>query len=81
MIRVLAARTAGLLNLADVGRDAGLPHTSLTRYLALLEIHDGAEAFDAVHARSFQHTFTISICNSLPSFSILPAMWPTPTAQ
>jgi predicted AAA+ superfamily ATPase len=26
-----------LLNLADVSRDAGLPHTTLTRYLALLE--------------------------------------------
>jgi len=25
------------LNLADAGRDAGLPHTTLTRYLALLE--------------------------------------------
>ena len=32
-----AARSSGLLNLADVGRDAGLPHTTLTRYLALLE--------------------------------------------
>lgn len=37
LLKLLAARTAGLLNLADVGRDAGLPHTSLTRYLALLE--------------------------------------------
>jgi len=37
LLKVLAARAAGLLNLADVGRDAGLPHTTLTRYLALLE--------------------------------------------
>jgi len=37
LLRLLAARTSGLLNLADVGRDAGLPHTTLTRYLALLE--------------------------------------------
>ena len=34
---LLVARASGLLNLADVGRDAGLPHTTLTRYLALLE--------------------------------------------
>jgi hypothetical protein len=37
LLRLLAARASGLLNLADVGRDAGLAHTSLTRYLALLE--------------------------------------------
>lgn len=37
LLRLLAARTSGLLNLADVGRDAGLPHTTMTRYLALLE--------------------------------------------
>ena len=37
LLQLLAARSSGLLNLADVGRDAALPHTSLTRYLALLE--------------------------------------------
>ncbi|MCF7762954.1 MAG: ATP-binding protein [Verrucomicrobia bacterium] len=37
LLKLLAARTSGLLNLADVGRDAGLPYTTLTRYLALLE--------------------------------------------
>ncbi|MBI4517177.1 MAG: ATP-binding protein [Deltaproteobacteria bacterium] len=37
LLKLLAARAAGLLNLADVGRDARLPHTSLTRYLSLLE--------------------------------------------
>jgi len=37
LLKLLAARVAGLLNLADVARDAGLPHSSLTRYLALLE--------------------------------------------
>lgn len=37
LLKLLAARDSGLLNLADVGRDAGLPHTTLTRYLALLE--------------------------------------------
>ena len=37
LLKLLAARTAGLLNLADAGRDAGLPHTTLTRYLTLLE--------------------------------------------
>jgi uncharacterized protein len=36
-LKLLAARASGLLNLADVGRDATLPHTTLTRYLALLE--------------------------------------------
>jgi uncharacterized protein len=37
LLKLLAARTSGLLNLADVGRDAGISHTTLTRYLALLE--------------------------------------------
>lgn len=37
LLRILTARTSGLLNLADVGRDAGLPHTTLTRYMTLLE--------------------------------------------
>jgi len=37
VLKLLAARASGLLNLADVGRDAGLPHTTMTRYLALLE--------------------------------------------
>jgi hypothetical protein len=37
LLKLLAARTSGLMNLADVGRDAGLPHTTVTRYLALLE--------------------------------------------
>ena len=37
LLKILAARASGLLNLADVGRDAGLPHTTLTRYLTLLE--------------------------------------------
>jgi len=37
LLKLLAARASGLLNLADVGRDARLPHTTLTRYLSLLE--------------------------------------------
>ncbi len=37
LLKLLAARTSGLLNLSDIGRDAGLPHTTLTRYFALLE--------------------------------------------
>lgn len=37
LLKLLAARASGLLNVADVGRDAGLSHTTLTRYLALLE--------------------------------------------
>jgi len=37
LLKLLAARVSGLLNLADVGRDLGLPHTTLTRHLALLE--------------------------------------------
>lgn len=37
LLKLLAARASGLLNLAEVGRGAGLPHTTLTRYLALLE--------------------------------------------
>lgn len=37
LLKLLAARTSGLMNLADLGRDVALPHTTVTRYLALLE--------------------------------------------
>lgn len=37
LLKLLAARSSGLLNLSDVGRDACLPHSTITRYLALLE--------------------------------------------
>jgi uncharacterized protein len=37
LLELLAARASGLLNLAEVGRDAGRPHTTLTRYTTLLE--------------------------------------------
>ncbi len=37
LLKLLAARASGLLNLADVSRDAGLPHSTLVRYLTLLE--------------------------------------------
>lgn len=37
LLKLLAARSAGLFNLSDVGRDARLPHSTLTRYLVLLE--------------------------------------------
>jgi predicted AAA+ superfamily ATPase len=37
LLKLLAARVSGLLNLADVSRGAGLPHTTLVRHLALLE--------------------------------------------
>lgn len=37
LLKLLAARTSGLLNLADVSRDSGMPHTTLTRHLTLLE--------------------------------------------
>lgn len=37
LLRLVTARSAGLLNMSDVGRDAGLPHSTLSRYLSLLE--------------------------------------------
>jgi predicted AAA+ superfamily ATPase len=37
LLKLVAARGAGLLNMSDVGRDAGLPHSTLSRYLSLLE--------------------------------------------
>lgn len=37
LLKLLATRASGLLNLADVSRGAGLPHTTLTRYMSLLE--------------------------------------------
>lgn len=37
LLSVLAARSSSLLNVAELSRSLGLPHTTLTRYLALLE--------------------------------------------
>lgn len=37
LLNVLAARSASLVNVAELSRSVGLPHTTLTRYLALLE--------------------------------------------
>src|SRR5207249_4540390 len=37
LLSVLAARSSSLLNIAELSRTLGLPHTTLTRYLALLE--------------------------------------------
>ncbi|MBI4541940.1 MAG: ATP-binding protein [Gemmatimonadetes bacterium] len=37
LLNLLAARSASLLNIAELSRSVGLPHTTLTRYLALLE--------------------------------------------
>lgn len=37
VLALLAARSSGLLNVADLARAAGVPHSTLTRYLALLE--------------------------------------------
>ncbi len=37
LLNLLAARSASLLNIAELSRSIGLPQTTLTRYLALLE--------------------------------------------
>lgn len=37
LLSLLAARSAGALNAADLARDAGLPYATLRRYLSLLE--------------------------------------------
>jgi len=37
LVALLAARTANLLNTAEISRSAGIPQTTLQRYLALLE--------------------------------------------
>jgi predicted AAA+ superfamily ATPase len=37
LLSVLAARSSSLVNIAEMSRALGLPHTTLTRYLALLE--------------------------------------------
>jgi predicted AAA+ superfamily ATPase len=37
LVTLLATRVATLVNLADVSRTAGIPHTTLQRYMALLE--------------------------------------------
>jgi len=37
LLALLAARTAGLMNISEVSRSSGLAHTTLRRYLSLLE--------------------------------------------
>lgn len=37
LLSLLASRIGGLLNMADISRALGIPHTTLTRYMALLE--------------------------------------------
>lgn len=37
LMALLAARSAGLLNVAEISRSVGIPHTTLQRYLALFE--------------------------------------------
>jgi uncharacterized protein len=37
LLSILAVRMGGLLNMADVSRSIGIPHTTLKRYLTLLE--------------------------------------------
>jgi hypothetical protein len=38
VLTILASRTANLLNYSDLSRDAGIPQSTLKRYLALLEM-------------------------------------------
>lgn len=38
LLSILAARTASLVNTADISRTTGIPYSSLTRYLTLLEM-------------------------------------------
>jgi predicted AAA+ superfamily ATPase len=37
LLALLAARTSGLLNMSELSRSAGIPHTTMKRYLALLQ--------------------------------------------
>ena len=37
LLALLAARTSGLLNVSELSRSAGIPHTTMKRYLALLQ--------------------------------------------
>jgi uncharacterized protein len=38
LLSLLAARVGGLMNMAEISRTAGIPHTTLRRYLSLLEM-------------------------------------------
>ena len=37
LLALLASRTAGLLNISDISRSLGIPHSTLRRYVAVLE--------------------------------------------
>jgi uncharacterized protein len=56
LLTLLAGRSASLLNLADLARDAGLPHTTLKRYLSLLKalfLHYELPAYSSNIAKRF----------------------------
>jgi uncharacterized protein len=56
LLTLVAGRSASLLNLADLARDAGLPHTTLKRYLALLQalfLHHELPAYSSNLAKRF----------------------------
>jgi predicted AAA+ superfamily ATPase len=38
LLALLAARSSGLMNMAEISRSAAIPHTTLKRYLTLLEL-------------------------------------------
>jgi predicted AAA+ superfamily ATPase len=50
LLQALAARSSGLLNLADLSRTLDIPHTTLRRYMALLEATFLSTPVEAWHA-------------------------------
>lgn len=50
LLKLAAARTGGLLNFAELSRDAGIPQTTLQRYWALFEATFLARTLPAWHA-------------------------------
>jgi uncharacterized protein len=56
LLTLVAGCSASLLNLADLARDATLPHTTLKRYLALLQalfLHHELPAYSSNFAKRF----------------------------
>lgn len=50
LLSILASRAGGLMNLSEVSRSVGIPHTTLKRYLALLETTFLIRPINAWHA-------------------------------
>ncbi len=67
LLSILAARIGGLLNMADISRAIGIPHSTLKRYLTLLEttfLVRTIPAWSANHGKRLVKASKLYLCDS-----------------